>query len=341
MSLHRARGSFRSITPGIAARRELLERYGGPARGAAPCARVPGGDGLARAARQRAAGRAGVPGVPCRPGVTPVVPATPAKNYAPIRQAYCLAHDQPNNAPEIARHERTLVPIATFMAACATIIAWSSPARAADISGSIILVAKRHVQDKLYGSTILLVRPIGADRHVRFIVNKPTQMTLGKLFPQRPSRKSPTRCSSAVSPEVIFALGAGRESPGGRSIRILDDLYLAIDSHVVDRVIEKQPSQARFLAGMVCGVRGSSAKAERRLWYVQDATTDIILRKPTDTMWEELVRAPSARQTPLESGQGELTPNCVSEFPEFSWSCSLDFWLENHAARSSMSCFES
>ncbi|HEV2431364.1 MAG TPA: YqgE/AlgH family protein [Burkholderiales bacterium] len=178
------------------------------------------------------------------------------------------------------------------MAACAAIMAWSSTARA-DVSDSIILVAKRHLQDKLYGSTILIARPIGADRHVGFIVNKPTQMTLGKLFPQHePSRKvaDPVFLGGPVSPEVIFALVQSRESPGGRSIRILDDLYLAIDSAIVDRVIEKQPSQARFLAGMVLWRPGELNEELRRgFWCMQDARADILLRKPTDTMWEDLV----------------------------------------------------
>ena len=179
------------------------------------------------------------------------------------------------------------------MAASAAIMAWSSTAPAADVSDSIILVAKRHLQDKLYGSTILVARPIGADRHVGFIVNKPTQMTLGKLFPQHePSRKvaDPVFLGGPVSPEVIFALVQSRESPGGRSIRILDDLYLAIDSAIVDRVIEKQPSQARFLAGMVLWRPGELNEELRRgFWCMQDARADIILRKPTDTMWEDLV----------------------------------------------------
>jgi putative transcriptional regulator len=182
---------------------------------------------------------------------------------------------------------------AFVMAACAALMAWSSTARAADASDSIILVAKRHLQDKLYGSTILIARPIGADRHVGFIVNKPTQMTLGKLFPQHePSRKvaDPVFLGGPVSPEVIFALVQSRESPGGRSIRILDDLYLAIDSAIVDRVIEKQPSQARFLAGMVLWRPGELNEELRRgFWCMQDARADIILRKPTDTMWEDLV----------------------------------------------------
>jgi putative transcriptional regulator len=191
-------------------------------------------------------------------------------------------------------NERLSIP-ALFMAACAIVaIAWSAPARATDIEGdSIILVAKRQLKDQLYGSTALIVRPIGADRHVGFIINKPTQVTLGKLFPtHEPSKKvtDPVFLGGPVSTEVIFALVQGRESPGGRSIRLLDDLYLAIDSEVVDRVIEKQPAQARFFAGMVLWRPGElSEELKRGLWYTLDAKADMVLRKSTDGLWEELV----------------------------------------------------
>jgi putative transcriptional regulator len=194
----------------------------------------------------------------------------------------------------MAMTERLSLP-ALFMAACAiAAIAWSSPARPADIDeDSIILIAKRQLQDKLYGSTILIARPIGADRHVGFIVNKPTQLTLGKLFPtHEPSRRvtDPVFLGGPVSPEVIFALVQGTQSPGGRSIKILDDLYLAIDSDVVDRVIEKQSSQARFFAGMVLWKPGELAEEVKKgLWYVNDAKADVVLRKPTESMYEELV----------------------------------------------------
>jgi putative transcriptional regulator len=190
-------------------------------------------------------------------------------------------------------NERLSIP-ALFMAACAIVaIAWASPARAVDLDDSIILVAKRQLQDKLYGSTILIARPIGAARHVGFIVNKPTQVTLGKLFPtHEPSRKvtDPVFLGGPVSPEVIFALVQGRESPGGRSLKILDDLYLAIDSEVVDRIIEKQPARARFFAGMVLWRPGElDDEIKRGLWYLQDPKADMVLRKSTDGMWEELL----------------------------------------------------
>lgn len=190
--------------------------------------------------------------------------------------------------------ERLSIP-ALFMAACAiAAIAWSAPAPAADADAeSIILVAKRQLKDQLYGSTALIVRPIGAERHVGFIINKPTQMTLGRLFPtHEPSKKvaDPVFLGGPVSTEVIFALVQGRQSPGGRSIKLLDDLYLAIDSEVVDQVIEKQPGQARFFAGMVLWRPGELAEELKRgLWYTLDAKADMVLRKSTEGLWEELV----------------------------------------------------
>ena len=142
-------------------------------------------------------------------------------------------------------------------------------------------------------STALIVRPIGAERHVGFIINKPTQMTLGRLFPtHEPSKKvaDPVFLGGPVSTEVIFALVQGRQSPGGRSIRLLEDLYLAIDSEVVDRVIEKQPAQARFFAGMVLWRPGElGEELKRGLWYTLDANADVVLRKSTEGLWEELV----------------------------------------------------
>jgi len=190
-------------------------------------------------------------------------------------------------------NERSSIP-ALFMAACAiTAIFFAAPARPSDLADSMILIAKRQLQDRLYGSTIVLARPIGAERHVGFIINKPTQMTLGKLFPtHEPSRKvtDPVFLGGPVSPEVIFALVQGKENPGGRSLKILDDLYLAIDSEVVDSVIEKQSAQARFFAGMVLWRPGElDEEIKRGLWYVLDAKSDLALRKSTEGMWEELV----------------------------------------------------
>src|SRR2546421_1053499 len=175
----------------------------------------------------------------------------------------------------------------------AMILALGAPlAAAADLTETVLLVAKRDLRDRLYGSTILVAKPIGDARHVGFIVNKPTTVTLGKLFPKHaPSQKvaDPVYLGGPTGPEVIFAMVKG-QSPGGRSVQLTPGLYLAFDSNVVDRIIESQPQQARFFVGMVLWQPQELAEEVRRgLWFVLDAQPEILLRKPTDGLWEELV----------------------------------------------------
>jgi putative transcriptional regulator len=185
-------------------------------------------------------------------------------------------------------NSRFLILAAVFLAC----IAVSLPSRSEGVDDTMILVAKRQLRDQLYGSTILIVKPLGEDRHVGFIINKPTQMTLGKLFPNHgPSQKiaDPVYLGGPFNSQVIFALVQRSESPGGRSVRIAPDLYLAIDSSVVDRIIESEPQHARFFAGMVLWKPGELAEELKRgLWYSLDARSELVLKK-ADGLWEELV----------------------------------------------------
>ena len=183
---------------------------------------------------------------------------------------------------------RFLSLLAVIALALSTQLAWS-----ADVTETVLLVAKRQLKDRIYGNTILIVRPLGDERHVGFIVNKPTTMTLGKLFPKHiPSQKvvDPVYLGGPIGPEVIFAMIKGRESPGGRSLQLAPGLFVAFDSAVVDRIIESQPQQARFLAGMVLWQPMElGEEVKRGLWYVLEPTPEILLRKSTDGLWEELV----------------------------------------------------
>jgi len=59
---------------------------------------------------------------------------------------------------------------------------------------------------------------------------------------------------------------------------------------VVDRVIEKQSGQARFFAGMVLWRPGElNDEIKKGLWYVHDAKAELVLRRSTEGMWEELL----------------------------------------------------
>jgi putative transcriptional regulator len=172
------------------------------------------------------------------------------------------------------------------------------PAAAAELDRSVILVAKRQLQDRFYGATILVVRPIGQDQHIGFIVNRPSQVTLGQLFPQHaPSRKvpEPVFVGGPINSESIFALVQTSKNPGGRSVRLSDNLFVVIDGKLVDDVIEKDPSHARFVAGLVAWRSGElKEEIQRGAWHVLAADSGLVLRRP-EGLWEELVRAAELR----------------------------------------------
>jgi len=185
-----------------------------------------------------------------------------------------------------------------FLVAAAALLA-ALPAAAADISDdSVLLVAKRQLKDKVYGSTILVARPIGNDQHIGFIVNRPTKITLGQLFPRHaPSQKvpDPVFMGGPISAESIFALVETRKHPGGRSVELMPGMFAVFDGKIVDDVIEHEAARARFVAGLV-GWRAGELREEikRGAWFVLDADPKVVLRKP-DGLWEELVRRAELR----------------------------------------------
>ena len=163
---------------------------------------------------------------------------------------------------------------------------------------SKILVAKPELKDALYGSTILIARDMPDGSTMGFILNKPTRLTLGELFPDHmPSLKvpDPVFLGGPVGTNVIFALVGRRDSPGKNAMQVAPDLYVVVESDMVDRIIESESDHARFLVGMVMWRPGElQAEMKRGLWYEMKTETSLVLRKKTDGLWEELVNRSEA-----------------------------------------------
>jgi putative transcriptional regulator len=178
-------------------------------------------------------------------------------------------------------------------------LGWSAWVHAADVSEPHILVATPELRDSLYGSSILVVKPIGGDRHIGFIVNRPTSTKLGTLFPEDgPSQKivDPVYLGGPVDTQVLFALVERPESPGGNSIEVLPGLYVAVDGPIVDRIIEAGGDRARFVAGLVVWQPGELAsEIGKGAWYVVEPDATLVMRKP-EGLWEDLVSRSRARR---------------------------------------------
>jgi len=163
----------------------------------------------------------------------------------------------------------------------------------------MLLVAKRSFEDPVYGSTIVLARPVGGGGHVGFIVNKPTKLNLGELFPEHEASKKvadPLFLGGTVDMNLVFALVEEHGSRKDGSIRIAPDLFLAYETKTVDRIIESESDHARFFLGMVVWRPGQlDDELDRGLWYVDEPEAKLVLRRKTDGLWEELLLRLEAR----------------------------------------------
>lgn len=175
----------------------------------------------------------------------------------------------------------------------AVMLSWSALLAAADPSQPHILVAKPELRDRVYGASILVVKPIGGDQHLGFIVNRPSGIALGSIFPDHgPSQKvvDPVYLGGPFEAQTLFALVQRPDSPGPNSLEVLPGLYAAFDAPVVDRIIESEADHARFVAGLVLWRPGELAhEIDLGAWYVLEPDAHTAMGEPRG-LWEELVR---------------------------------------------------
>ncbi len=189
-----------------------------------------------------------------------------------------------------------LVFLRAFAASSAVFFLTAAGAAPGD---TMLLVAKRQLEDPIWGSTIVLAKPIEGGGHVGFIVNKPTKMSLAELFPEHePSKKvaDPLFLGGTVNMNLVFALVEEHGSRKDGSIRIAPDIFLAYDTKAVDRIIESESDHARFFLGLVVWRPGQlDDELDRGLWYVDEPEAKLVLRRKTDGLWEELLLRLEAR----------------------------------------------
>jgi len=171
----------------------------------------------------------------------------------------------------------------------------AAPAAAAPATDQpMLLVAKPKLAGSVWGSTILIAKPVPNGGHIGFNVNKPTQMSLGEAFPEHaPSKKvvDPLFLGGPVDLNVVFALVERHGAASDGAMQITPDLFLATESKVVDHIIEAEADHARFFLGVVVWRPGELDQELRRdLWFVDEPDPRLVLRKKTEGLWEELVR---------------------------------------------------
>ena len=159
---------------------------------------------------------------------------------------------------------------------------------------AVFLVADPRFRDLDYRQTVLIAAPAPSGGHVGVILNRPTRRSLISLFPEHePSKKviDPVYYGGPFSRGALVALVRSESTPGSGSVPIMKDLYMAFRANTIDHVIESTPNEARYYVGYVGWRPGELRREiERGLWSVINADVDVVFRKDTEGMWEELLQ---------------------------------------------------
>ena len=170
---------------------------------------------------------------------------------------------------------------------------WASPALSQE-DDALILVAHPSLRDLDYRQTVLIAAPAPNGGHVGVILNRPTRRPLASLFPQHePSKKviDPVYYGGPFSRGALVALVKTDATPADGAVALTRSLHMAFRANVIDQIIETTPNEARYYVGYV-GWRPGELKGEldRGLWSVLNVDPEMVFRKDTDGLWEELLQ---------------------------------------------------
>lgn len=188
-----------------------------------------------------------------------------------------------------------------WMAIAAAMLAFASRAvHAQDTEAPVMLVAAPQLGG-FYRHSVLVAVPIEGKRHVGFIINRPTDVSMARLFPNHEASRKVVAPVYLGGPEMvnsIFAMLRSADSPDAANLVAGPGISVIAEAKTIDRIIEQNPNVARFYAGFVAWQPGElQQELERGFWFVLQPMPELVFRPDVGRLWEELVERSSRVRT--------------------------------------------
>jgi len=161
-----------------------------------------------------------------------------------------------------------------------------------------LLVASPDMPDPIFEQTVILMLPRGTMPLVAgIVINKPTKMTLGKLFSDLPEIKNREQAVYFGGPVEVTSPAILMRAPRDRSTmtHLFKDVYMSVDTGSI-REILKRPASAEdtrlFFGRAQWSVEQLHSEIFRGAWSISPATAEFVFSPEPDKVWQKLeVRA--------------------------------------------------
>lgn len=177
-----------------------------------------------------------------------------------------------------------------WLALLAMVVAGAAAAQPqADPPNAVLLVAKPGLADPNFRQTVVLVTQSSDASTVGVILNRPT--------PRRHEKTGePVYAGGPVMREVLVAVFHSAGMPDASAFHVLKGIYLTMHPHNVEQLLTERAQRYRLYAGF-SGWSPGQLEGELRSdsWYVLPASEELLFRKDTAGMWDELVKKARGR----------------------------------------------
>jgi putative transcriptional regulator len=161
-------------------------------------------------------------------------------------------------------------------------------------SNAVFLVARHQVQDPYFRQSVVLMLPLtNGPLIVGLIVNKPTRISLGKLFPGKVAPESQFDHAYFGGPVHVYVpcvVLRASTAPNG-ALRLYGNVYLTFDSHLIASLLRKglPSSSLRLFLGRAQWLP-EQLKDEMSGggWYRVETEGDIVFSSDPNSLWRTL-----------------------------------------------------
>lgn len=181
------------------------------------------------------------------------------------------------------------------------VLAFAAHAQAPEPPNGLLLVAKPGLPDPRFRNTVVLVTQTRDSQTVGVILNRPSRLKLQDLRPDAPADYAePLYFGGPVMDRVVVALFHSDRPPAAAAFHVLRDVYLSMHPAVVDPLVAKPTPRLRLYAGFSgWAPRQLEAELVSESWFVVPASEEILFRRDTTGLWEELSEQALRRRAAL------------------------------------------
>jgi len=154
---------------------------------------------------------------------------------------------------------------------------------------ALLLVAKPDLVDPNFRESVVLVTQTDDGSTVGVILNRPTAA-------QHPQTGETLYSGGPVMREVTVALFRAEQAPQAPAFPVLKGVYLTMHPQNIEPLLAQRAANYRLYRGFSGWAPGQlDSEMQREGWYLLPANTELLFRKDTAGMWQELVRKARGR----------------------------------------------